>query len=49
MCSSALALASAGVTVETSAEEYRMKLKWDGGSQGELKDFRPLLPLSLRW
>jgi hypothetical protein len=31
------------------APEHQLELDWDGASSGESKDFRPTLPLLLRW
>jgi glyoxalase-like protein len=43
------ALTSAGITAEMTEGHYHMELEWDGGSEQGSKDFRPSLPLSLRW
>lgn len=43
------ALTSVGIMAETTEGGYHMELEWDGGSQQESKDFRPSLPVSLRW
>ncbi len=31
------------------ATEHHLELDWDGGSSGEFHDFRPTVPLVLRW
>jgi hypothetical protein len=35
--------------VVRDAATQHIELEWDGGTSGELHDFRPDLPLVLRW
>ena len=36
------------ITITTGNEDH-MELEWDGGQAGGLHDFKPTLPLSVRW
>lgn len=31
------------------AEEYGLELEWDEGKEGQTHDFRPALPMTIRW
>ena len=38
-----------GVLTLQPATEHHLELDWDGGRAGESRDFRPALPLVIRW
>ena len=42
-------LVEMGLFAVKDEREYHLEIEWDGGSAGESHDFRPVLPLSLRW
>jgi hypothetical protein len=42
-------LSDLGVLALQESDEHRLELDWDGGRSGEFHDFRPTLPLLLRW
>jgi hypothetical protein len=43
------AVMDAGLARLRAGPEYLVELGFDGEAQGQLADFRPLLPLLFRW
>ena len=42
-------LCDPALVVFRQAPEHHLELDWDGATTGERRDFRPALPLTLRW
>jgi len=42
-------LCKLGALALKPSAEHRIELEWDGARRGESHDFRPALPLVLRW